>query len=445
MKKKMNRFINKTIQNIAQVKGGRKKIFSGKVTRYDGNTIECSGFPATIGTLCKVLTDDGKPAIAEIIGFSNGNNLAAMHQPNSRVLVGSEVVAFDDGYSIPVGQGILGRVIDALGQPLDGNMIHQVNESWPLAGEKINPLDRTAVEKPLDVGVRVINSLLTVGKGQRLGIIAGSGVGKSVLLGMITRFTTADIVVVGLIGERGREVGNFVSSNLNEDTKKRTVMVVEPADRSPLLRIRAANRATAIAEYFRDKGKDVLLIMDSLTRVAHARREIGLALGEQPTSKGYPPSVISLIPTLIERTGSGSQGKGTITAFYTILADGDDQNDPVVDTSRAILDGHIMLSRDQAQLGIYPAVDVSSSVSRVMNEIVDNKHIQASIKFRQLVTTYNENKDLLMMGGYTQGQDQTLDQAISLWPKITDFIKQQENKKESFSSSTSELMQVFGT
>ena len=444
MKKKMNRFINNTIQNIAQVKGARKKIFSGKVTRYDGNTIECSGFPATIGTLCKVLTDDGRPAIAEIIGFSNGNNLAAMHQPNSRVLVGSEVVAFDDGYSIPVGHGILGRVIDALGQPLDGKMIHGVNDSWPLAGEKINPLDRTAVEKPLDVGVRVINSLLTVGKGQRLGIIAGSGVGKSVLLGMITRFTTADIVVVGLIGERGREVGNFVSSNLNEDTKKRTVMVVEPADRSPLLRIRAANRATAIAEYFRDKGKDVLLIMDSLTRVAHARREIGLALGEQPTSKGYPTSVISLIPTLIERTGSGSQGKGTITAFYTILADGDDQNDPVVDTSRAILDGHIMLSRDQAQLGIYPAVDVSSSVSRVMNEIVDNKHIEASIKFRQLVTTYNENKDLLMMGGYTQGQDQTLDQAISLWPKITEFIKQQENKKESFSSSSAELMQVFG-
>ena len=441
----MNRFINNTIQNIAQVKVSRKKIFSGRVTRYDGNTIECSGFPATIGTLCKVLTDDGKPGIAEIIGFSNGNNLAAMHQPNSRVLVGSEVIAFDDGYSIPVGPGILGRVIDALGQPLDGKMIHQVNESWPLAGEKINPLDRTAVEKPLDVGVRVINSLLTVGKGQRLGIIAGSGVGKSVLLGMITRFTSADIVVVGLIGERGREVGNFVSSNLNEDTKKRTVMVVEPADRSPLLRIRAANRATAIAEYFRDKGKDVLLIMDSLTRVAHARREIGLALGEQPTSKGYPPSVISLIPTLIERTGSGSQGKGTITAFYTILADGDDQNDPVVDTSRAILDGHIMLSRDQAQLGIYPAVDVSSSVSRVMNEIVDNKHVQASVKFRQLVTTYNENKDLLMMGGYTQGQDQTLDQAISLWPKITDFIKQQENKKESFNSSTSELMQVFGT
>ena len=223
----MNRFINNTIQKVSSVNGQRKKIFSGRVSRYDGNTIECSGFPATIGTLCKVLTDDGNPAIAEIIGFSNGNNLASMHQPNSRVLVGSEVVAFDDGYSIPVGPGILGRVVDALGQPLDGNMIHGVNESWPLAGESINPLNRLPVNNPLDVGVRIINSLLTVGKGQRLGIIAGSGVGKSVLLGMITRFTTAEIVVVGLIGERGREVGNFVSSNLNEDTKKRTVMVVE--------------------------------------------------------------------------------------------------------------------------------------------------------------------------------------------------------------------------
>jgi len=443
--KKMNRFINNTVKNIGYIDGKRKSVFSGRVSRYDGNTIECSGFPATIGTLCKVITDDGNPAIAEIIGFSNGNNLAAMHQPNSRVLVGSEVVAFDDGFSIPVGPGILGRVIDALGQSLDGKLIEEVNESWPLAGEKINPLERTAVDTPLDVGVRVINSLMTVGKGQRLGIISGSGVGKSVLLGMITRFTTADVVVVGLIGERGREVGNFVRSNLTDDTKKRTVMVVEPADRSPLLRIRAANRATAIAEYFRDKGKDVLLIMDSLTRVAHARREIGLALGEQPTSKGYPPSVISLIPSLIERTGSGSSGQGTITAFYTILADGDDQNDPVVDTSRAILDGHIMLSRDQAQLGIYPAVDVPSSVSRVMNEIIGDEHLKASMKFRELVTTYNENRDLLMMGGYTQGQDQTLDQAITLWTKITDFIKQEETKKETFSSSSTQLMQVFGS
>ena len=439
----MNRFIKNTISKVSTLEAKRKPIFSGRVSRYDGNTIECNGFPATIGTLCRVKADDGKPAIAEIIGFSNGNNLAAMHEPNSRVLVGAEVEAFDDGFSIPVGLGLLGRVTDALGQPLDGKMISQTDEHWPLAGQKINPLNRMPVNTPLDVGVRVINSLLTVGKGQRLGIIAGSGVGKSVLLGMITRFTTADIVVVGLVGERGREVGNFVRTNLTEETRQRTIMVVEPADRSPLLRIRAANRATAIAEYFRDKGKDVLLIMDSLTRVAHARREIGLALGEQPTSKGYPPSVISLIPSLIERTGSGEFGKGTITAFYTILADGDDHNDPVVDTARAILDGHIMLSRDQAQLGIYPAVDVPTSISRVMNEIVGEEHKRSATQFRQLVSTYIDNRDLLMMGGYSQGQDQTLDKAVALWPQLTNFIKQNENTKESFGSSSSELMQIF--
>ena len=439
----MNRFINNTIQKVSVVNGERKKIFSGKVSRYDGNTIECSGFPATIGTLCNVITDDGNPAIAEIIGFSNGNNLASMHQPNSRVLVGSEVVAFDDGHSIPVGPGMLGRVVDALGQPLDGNMIHGVNESWPLAGESINPLNRLPVNSPLDVGVRIINSLLSVGKGQRLGIIAGSGVGKSVLLGMITRFTTADIVVVGLIGERGREVGNFVTSNLNEDTKKRTVMVVEPADKSPLLRIRAANRATAIAEYFRDKGKDVLLIMDSLTRVAHARREIGLALGEQPTSKGYPPSVISLIPSLIERTGSGEAGKGTITSFYTILADGDDQNDPVVDTARAILDGHIVLSRLNSQMGIYPAVDIPNSISRVMNDLIEDDHSNASKLFRKHVSAYLENKDLLLMGGYTSGQDKDLDDAIAMWPKLIDFISQSSSEKANFESSKMALLKLY--
>ena len=439
----MNRFIQSTITKLNSIETIRKPIYSGRVSRYDGNTIECDGFPATIGTLCRVITDDGKPAIAEIIGFSKGKNLAAMHEPNSRVRVGAEVVAFDDGHSIPIGLGLMGRVIDALGQPLDGKMVEDIDETWPLAGKKINPLDRTPVDKPLDVGVRVINALLSVGRGQRLGIIAGSGVGKSVLLGMMTRFTSADIVVVGLIGERGREVGNFVRTNLTQETRDRTIMVVEPADRSPLLRIRAANRATAIAEYFRDKGKNVLLIMDSLTRVAHARREIGLALGEQPTSKGYPPSVISLIPTLIERTGSGTVGKGSITSFYTILADGDDHNDPVVDTARAILDGHIMLSRDQAQLGIYPAVDVPSSISRVMNEIVGSDHIQAGKQFRQLVTTYLENRDLLMMGGYAQGQDQLLDTAVSLWPKLTEFISQSENHKEEFSSSSAQLIQLF--
>ena len=439
----MNNFLNITIDKVQTIKPKRKSIYSGRVSRYDGSTIECSGFPATIGTLCRVVTDDGKSAIAEIIGFSGGNNLASMHDPNSRVRVGAEVVAFDDGFSIPVGDGLLGRVVDALGQSLDGNMISQVNENWPLLGKKINPLERKEVNLPLDVGVRVINAITSVGQGQRLGIIAGSGVGKSVLLGMMTRFTSAEIVVVGLIGERGREVGNFVRSNLNEETKKRTVMVVEPADKSPLLRIRAANRATAIAEYFRDKGKNVLLIMDSLTRVAHARREIGLALGEQPTSKGYPPSVISLIPSLIERTGAGKKGQGSITAFYTILADGDDNNDPVVDTARAILDGHIMLSREQAQMGVYPAVDVPASISRVMNDIINDEHIKANQKFRQFINIYQENKDLIMMGGYSQGQDEILDKAVMLWPEITRFISQPENQKVDFSTSSLDLISLL--
>jgi flagellum-specific ATP synthase len=312
-------------------------------------------------------------------------------------------------------------------------------------GKTLNPLTREPVAKPLDVGVRVINSMMTVGRGQRIGIIAGSGVGKSVLLGMMSRYTTADIVVVGMIGERGREVGAFVNTILDGEARKRTAVVAVPADRSPLLRIRGAERATAIAEYYRDRGKNVLLIMDSLTRVAHARREIGLALGEQPTSKGYPPSVVSMIPRLVERTGTGGKGQGAITAIYTVLADGDDANDPVVDTARAILDGHILLSRDQAQMGVYPAVDVSSSVSRVMNDIVGKDHQNAARKFRRLVSLYMENRDLLLMGGYVPGQDAELDLAVSLWPALMNFIQQQESEKADFASSEAELRKLMAS
>ena len=311
-------------------------------------------------------------------------------------------------------------------------------------GREINPLARKPVNAPLDVGVRAINALLSVGKGQRIGIIAGSGVGKSVLLGMMSRFTTADIVVVGMIGERGREVGEFAKTVLDQDSKSRTAIVAVPADRSPLLRIRGAERATAIAEYYRDKGKDVLLIMDSLTRVAHARREIGLALGEQPTAKGYPPSVVSMIPRLIERTGSGAAGQGTITSIYTVLADGDDPNDPVVDTARAILDGHILLSRQQAQMGIYPAIDVPMSVSRVMDEIADDKHIEAARMFRRLVSLYLENRDLILMGGYTPGQDPDLDMAVNLWPQLMELIRQNGAEKSAFGASRNALVSLLG-
>ena len=311
-------------------------------------------------------------------------------------------------------------------------------------GREINPLTRKPVDKPLDVGVRAINALLSVGKGQRIGIIAGSGVGKSVLLGMMSRFTTADVVVVGMIGERGREVGEFAKTVLDQNSKSRTTIVAVPADRSPLLRIRGAERATAISEYYRDQGKDVLLIMDSLTRVAHARREIGLALGEQPTAKGYPPSVVSMIPRLIERTGSGAAGKGTITSIYTVLADGDDANDPVVDTARAILDGHILLSRQQAQMGVYPAIDVPLSVSRVMDDIADNKQIEAARKFRRLVSLYLENRDLILMGGYTPGQDPDLDLAVSIWPQLMELIQQNGAEKAEFGASRNALVSLMG-
>jgi len=418
---------------------------SGRVSRFDGHMIECGGFPATIGTLCRIETEGSNSAIAEIIGFQNSNNLLCVHETGARISVGAQVTVEDDGYEIPVGEGLLGRVFDALGMPLDGRGPAQLEDSWPLEGVQINPLARRSVDTPLDVGVRVINSLLTVGQGQRLGIIAGSGVGKSVLLGMMTRFTKADVVVVGLIGERGREVGDFVRTVFNAESRGRTVIVAEPADRSPLLRIRAAKRATAIAEYFRDQGKNVLLIMDSLTRVAHARREIGLALGEQPTSKGYPPSVVSLIPALVERSGTGLNGQGSITSFYTVLADGDDTNDPVVDTARAILDGHILLSRQQAQMGIYPAVDVPASVSRVMTEIVSPEHIAAGQMFRRLMSLYMENRDLLLMGGYSAGQDPDLDLAVQLWPQLISLIQQPQTELADFESSAAALTGLFGT
>jgi flagellum-specific ATP synthase len=412
----------------------------GHVSRYDGQIIECDGFPANIGSICEVVTDGEVPAMAEVIGFNNGNNLLSIYDYGARVLVGARVSLIDDGAQIPVGEGLLGRVTDALGVPLDDRPLPPLEGRWPLMGKELNPLQRKPVDKPLDVGVRIINSILSVGQGQRIGIIAGSGVGKSVLLGMMSRFTDADVVVVGMIGERGREVGSFVNYILGSESRDRAAVVAVPADRSPLLRIRGAERATAIAEYFRDKGKNVLLIMDSLTRVAHARREIGLALGEQPTSKGYPPSVVSMIPRLIERSGTGVEGQGSITAIYTVLADGDDANDPVVDTARAILDGHILLSRQQAQMGIYPAIDVTTSVSRVMNDITDAEQQASASRFRRLVSLYMENRDLILMGGYTPGQDPDLDIAVELWPTLTKHIQQPEAEKANFAISRDALI-----
>lgn len=417
---------------------------TGRVTRYDGLILECAGFPACPGALCRVQTESGPDVQAEVIGFAKGNNLLFLDQTGASVLAGSRVRLVSGGQMVAVGPALLGRVIDAEGAPLDGLPPPVTIAEWPLAGKLMNPLSRQPVDKPLDVGVRLMNAALTVGQGQRIGIIAGSGVGKSVLIEMMTRFTAADVVVVGLIGERAREVGAFVRQVMTGETAARLCMVAVPADRSPLLRIRAARRATAIAEYFRAQGKQVLLIMDSLTRVAHAQREIGLALGEQPTAKGYPPSVVSMIPSLIERTGPGLRGEGAITAIYTVLADGDDANDPVVDTARAILDGHIVLSRRQAQMGIYPAIDLPQSVSRVMSDIVDPRHKAAGQRLRQLVSLYVENRDLMLMGGYVPGLDADLDQAVLLWPKIQDLIRQASDEPADYAASRAALLAVTG-
>ncbi len=439
----MSIITNELLNNLNKANLSAKMQITGLVKSYEGNILECDGFPATIGSICKIESMGEEDTSAEIIGFRNNRNLLAMYNSDARIKVGSLVTLIDDGISIPVGENLLGRVIDGMGDPLDGKILHKETDTWPINGKIINPLQRQMVDKPLDVGVRIINSIITVGKGQRLGIIAGSGVGKSILLSMMSSFTEADVVVIALIGERAREVRSMVENLMSTDNSKKIIIVAVPADRSPLLRMRGANRSTAIAEYFRSKGKNVLLIMDSLTRVAHAKREIGLALGEHPTSKGYPPSVISMIPSLIERSGPGKNNEGTITSFYTVLADSDDHNDPVVDGARAILDGHIVLSREKAQLGIYPAVDIPNSLSRVMNEITDIEHQRAATEFRKLISIYDESKDLVMMGGYNKGQDPSVDRAHSAWPSIVEFIKQDQSTSSSFTNSKDNLIKTM--
>ena len=397
------------------------------------------GYHATIGSICEIESTNLENFSAEIIGFKNNKNLIAMHQVENNVKIGSKVRLIDDGVNISVGDKLLGRVLDGMGNPLDNKKKIVSDEKWPIYGKTINPLQRNKVDTPFDVGVRTINALMTIGRGQRIGIIAGSGVGKSILLQMMSKYSVADVVVVGLIGERAREVKTMVETLKKYDESNKIIIIAVPADRSPLLRMKGANRCTAIAEYFRSKGKNVLLIMDSLTRVAHAKREIGLALGEQPTSKGYPPSVISMIPSLVERTGNGVFSEGSITAFYTVLADSDDHNDPVVDAARAILDGHIILSREQSQLGIYPAIDIKNSISRIMDDIVDKEQIELAKHFKKLVSVYQDSRDLVLMGGYTKGQDESIDEAHEMWPKIINFIKQDQNSKASFNESLEEL------
>ena len=433
---------------------------TGRLTRVAGLVMEAVGLKLPVGSNCIVSQEGGVHIEAEVVGFS-GERLFLMPAsdiqgltPGARVTpveVNQAPPAFgganhpwrrneDRTKHLPVGYGLLGRVLDGAGRALDQRGVLAYEQRAPLASRPINPMRRAAIDRPLDVGVRAINALATVGRGQRMGLFAGSGVGKSVLLGMMARYTAADVTVVALIGERGREVKEFIEEILGPDGLQRSVVVASPADSPPLLRVQGAAYASAIAEFFRDQGKHVLLIMDSLTRYAMAHREIALAIGEAPATKGYPPSVFAKLPQLVERAGTGEPGVGgSITAFYTVLTEGDDPQDPVADAARAILDGHIVLSRALAEQGHFPAVDVEASVSRVMLNVAGQARFETARRFRQLYSRYQRNKDLFAVGAYVAGGDPLLDRAVRLWPRMEGFLQQGQRQLADVESSFAAL------
>ena len=417
----------------------------GKLRRVVGLTLEAVGCEAPVGARCMVSGADGSELETEVVGFADGRLLLMPTGELHGVLPNARVRPVAGTSGVPVGDELLGRVIGADGTPLDGKGPLMVRERAPLRREPINPMSRQPIDTPLDTGVRAINALLTVGRGQRIGLFAGSGVGKSTLMGMMTRFTDADVVVVGLIGERGREVKEFVDHILGEEGRRRAVVVAAPADAPPLSRLRGAQLATAVAEHFRDQGKRVLLLMDSLTRYAQAQREIALAIGEPPATKGYPPSVFAMLPALVERAGNDATGTGSITAFYTVLTEGDDyRHDPIADAARAILDGHIVLSRDLAEAGHYPAIDIERSVSRVMTSVADGTHIEAARRFRQLHSRHNKARDLIQLGAYLPGQDHELDLAVRLHGSMTALLQQNMHEPSTLGASVDELRGVIG-
>lgn len=416
----------------------------GRLVSFDGLMMEATGFGRPVGSGARVITADGHIARAEVVGFRGNRTLLMALDGDAAHANGARVEPDLAGGGVDVGPALLGRVVDAMGEPLDGLGTIATAERWPLAGVRGNPLDRARVTEPFDIGVRAVNSLLTAGVGQRIAIVAGSGVGKSVLMGQMIAGAEADVVVVGLIGERSREVSDFLATKLSGPVRDKSVVVAVPADHAPLLRLRAAMRATAIAEYFRARGLKVLLLIDSLTRVAHAQREIGLSLGEPPTVKGYPPSALGLIPRLVERAGADRRTGGSITALYTVLADGDDSDDPIVDAARAIVDGHILLSRSISEQGVFPAIDVGRSLSRVMADIVDPDHALAAVSLRRLWAAFEENRDLILMGAYSAGTDSVIDEAIVRRPDILDFLRQGPGERLGFEESRAALIEAFG-
>ncbi|MBO2644887.1 flagellar protein export ATPase FliI [Shewanella algae] len=429
------------LKHLAEKQAPFQAVASGQLVRVVGLTLEASGCRAPVGSLCAIDTMAGK-LIAEVIGFDDELLYLMPVEELRGVLPGAKVMPLGEQTGLSVGLSLLGRVLDGNGQPLDGMGALHTDEQASRHSPAINPLARRAITEPLDVGVRAINAMLTVGKGQRMGLFAGSGVGKSVLLGMMTRGTTADIIVVGLVGERGREVKEFIEEILGAEGRARSVVIAAPADTSPLMRLRACETSTRIAEYFRDLGYDVLLLMDSLTRYAQAQREIALAVGEPPATKGYPPSVFAKLPRLVERAGNGGEDQGSITAFYTVLTEGDDQQDPIADASRAILDGHIVLSRALADSGHYPAIDIEASISRVAPMVISEAHLEAMRRVKQVYSLYQQNRDLISIGAYSQGSDPRIDNAIRLQPAMNAFLRQGMRDAISFSDCQQMLGQL---
>ncbi len=412
----------------------------GKVNEVMGLSVDGYDPGTTLGEMCQISLSGRKGMIsAEVIGYKKGKVLLMPLENLEGIRPGSKIFPCGKKADVNVGLNILGRVIDGLGNPIDGKGDIETEGQYPIYAEPINPLKRDRIKVPMDLGIKVINGLFSCGKGQRMGIFSGSGVGKSYLLGMMARNTKADINVIGLIGERGREVREFIENCLGEEGLARSVVVVATSDTHPLVRLRAAYVATSISEYFRDRGKDVLLMVDSLTRFAMAQREIGLVLGEPPTAKGYTPSVFSLLPKLLERTGT-IEGGGSITGLYTVLVEGDDFNEPVADSARSILDGHIMLTRELAARNHYPAIDVLQSISRVMNDIVDQEHRTRANDILNIIATYRKAEDLINIGAYVEGSNPEIDTSIKMIGKIDEFLKQDFNEKITFQKSRELLM-----
>ena len=437
---------------------------AGRVTRVSGLVMEAAGLKLPIGSACRVMLDSGAEVEAEVVGFKDERLFLMPQGETDGVVPGARVMPLetaellpragsvnhprrrsaDRSRHLPVGPELLGRVVDGAGRPLDMLGPLRASASASLNARAINPLARAPIDTPLDVGVRAINALLTVGRGQRMGLFAGSGVGTSVLLVRMARYTQADVIVVGLIGERGREVKEFIEQILGPEGLARSAVVAAPADAPPLLRLQGAAYATAIAEYFREQGRHVLLIMDSLTRYAMAQREIALAVGEPPATKGYPPSVFAKLPALVERTGNGRVGSGSITAFYTVLTEGDDQQDPIADSARAILDGHIVLDRALAESGHYPAIDIEQSISRVMHGITSATQQQLARRLKQLLSAWQRNRDLVAVGAYKRGSDPVVDEAIALYPDIAAFLQQDIREQSDQAESLARLGALFG-